>query len=153
MQNTRLFTELNMDRHTHRFGHKALKWEHFMQCFKPAWDNGFNVERNLKEWRLEGMTPFNRNALWRKHSANAKPLSLLRASIGQSAIAVVIPSSIPAAGFLSLVASAKGPSSAVEDQSPGAASSLPPMPASVAETIHFVKRKDKISAASGPLSF
>ena len=79
----------------------CMKWEHFMQCCKPAWEHGFTVERNLKGWRLEGLIPFNRNALWRKHAANAKPLSLFRASSGHIAIAAALPTSSPALDSLS----------------------------------------------------
>ena len=43
VRKTRLFIELNKDRHTHIVGHMALKWENFMQCFKPAWEHGFTV--------------------------------------------------------------------------------------------------------------
>jgi len=146
VQKTRIFTELNKDRQTHRFCHKALKWEHFMQCFKVAWDIGFTVERNLKGWRLEEMILFNRNALCRKHLANNKPLFVLSVSIGHIAIAEVIPPLIPASESLSPAATTKGPS-------PAAAPSLPHMPMSFAEVIHFVKRKDTIPAVSGPLSY
>jgi hypothetical protein len=47
---------------------------------RPTWEHGFTVERNIKGWRLEGLIPFKRNAIWRKHVANAQPLSMLRAS-------------------------------------------------------------------------
>ena len=122
-----------------------------MQCFKPAWDHGFTVDRNLKGWRLEGLIPFNRNALWRKHSSNAKPLSLFRASTGHSAIAAAIPSPSPAADSLSLAAQDLSP--AAQDPSPSAAPSLPAIPGSVAEAIQFVKRKDKLPTSGGPLSY
>ena len=63
----------------HIRGHRVLTFEHMMPCFKPAWDKGFTVERNLRGWRMEGMIPFNRNALWRKRADLQ-----LRASIGSS---------------------------------------------------------------------
>ncbi len=37
-----------------------------MPCFELAWDKAFTVVRNLKGWRIEGLIPFNRNALWKK---------------------------------------------------------------------------------------
>ena len=51
-----------------------------MKCFKPAWDKGFTKERNLKGWRIEGLIPFNRNALWKKRE------TMSRSSTGHSAI-------------------------------------------------------------------
>jgi hypothetical protein len=143
VQKTRLFTELNKDRQTHRVGHRALKWEHFMPCFKPAWDNGFTVERHIKGWRLEGLIPFNRNALWRKHASNAMPLSLLRASTGHIAIPA-INSSSPAANPLD-------PEGAAEDPSPAAAPSFH-LTAPVAEAVTFVT-EDKLPTSEGPISF
>ena len=140
MQKTRLFTELNKDRQTHRYGHKVLKWEHFMQSFKPAWEHGFTVERNLKEWRLEGMIPFNRNALWRKKEALAKHLAIFRASTGHSDIAADIPSSTPAAD------------STTAEEVPDVAPTLPPMSDTVEDAIKFV-RKDKATIAIAQLSY
>ena len=40
-----------------------------MSCFKPAWDHAFTAQRNLDGWRVEGMIPFTRYALWRKRGA------------------------------------------------------------------------------------
>jgi hypothetical protein len=37
-----------------------------MKCFKPAWDIAFNKEHNMNGWRIEGMIPFTRHALWKK---------------------------------------------------------------------------------------
>jgi hypothetical protein len=83
---------------THICGHKALKWEHFMPCFKPAWDKGFTVERNLKGWRIEGLIPFNRNSLWKKIGAGDS-LSL-RTSTGHSVVSADTPSADLAANTL-----------------------------------------------------
>ncbi len=60
-------------------GHRVLTFEHMMPCFKSACDRGFTMERNLRGCQMEGMIPFNRNALWRKRAE-----ILLRASIGSS---------------------------------------------------------------------
>ena len=37
-----------------------------MKCFKPAWDIAFTPELNMAGWRVEGMIPFTRQALWWK---------------------------------------------------------------------------------------
>jgi hypothetical protein len=37
-----------------------------MKCFKPAWDIAFTPELNMAGWRVEGMIPFTRHALWKK---------------------------------------------------------------------------------------
>jgi hypothetical protein len=37
-----------------------------MKCFKPAWDIAFTKELNMGGWRVEGMIPFTRQALWKK---------------------------------------------------------------------------------------
>jgi hypothetical protein len=87
-QKTRMFTKLNKDRQVHISGHKVLTWEHMMPCFKPARDKGFTVERNIRGWRMEGMIPFNRNALWAKRAD-----LLLRTSTGQSVGLSTTPSS------------------------------------------------------------
>ncbi len=47
---------------------------------------GFTRERNLKGWRMEGLIPFNRNALWKKRG------DLLRASTGFSKVSSATPS-------------------------------------------------------------
>ncbi len=140
MQKTQLFTELNKDTQTHRYGHKTFKWEHFMQCSKHAWENSFTVERNLKGWCIEGLIPFNRNALWRKKEALSKHLTIFRASRGHSAIAADIPSSTPAAG------------STIAKEVQDAAPTLPPMSDTVEDAIRFV-RKDKTTTAIAQLSY
>ncbi len=71
----------------HIRGHTVLTWEQTMPSFKPAWDKGFTVERNLRGWRMEGMVPFKRNALWAKRAD-----LLLRTSTGQSVILYTTPS-------------------------------------------------------------
>jgi len=48
LQKTSMFTEIDKDRQAHKVGHKTLKWEHFIMCFKPAWYKAFAMERNLK---------------------------------------------------------------------------------------------------------
>jgi hypothetical protein len=45
---------------------KSLGYEHFMKCFKSAWNIAFNKENNMARWRIEGMIPFTRHALWKK---------------------------------------------------------------------------------------
>jgi len=45
---------------------KTLSYEHFMKCFKPAWDIAFNKEHTITRWRIEGMIPFTCHALWKK---------------------------------------------------------------------------------------
>ena len=45
---------------------KPLGYEHFMKCFKPAWDVAFTKEHHMAGWRIEGMIPFTRHALWKK---------------------------------------------------------------------------------------
>ena len=42
---------------------KSLGYEHFMKCFKPAWDIAFIKEHNINGWRIEGMIPITRHAL------------------------------------------------------------------------------------------
>ena len=37
-----------------------------MSCFRPAWEIAFTLKHNMAGWRVEGMIPFTRNALWRK---------------------------------------------------------------------------------------
>jgi hypothetical protein len=59
-----------------------------MSCFKPAWNKGFTLERNLREWRLEWMIPFNREALWAERAD-----LLLRISTGQKVVLSTTPSS------------------------------------------------------------
>ena len=48
----------------HKF--KALGYEHMMMCLRPAWEIAFTLKHNMAGWRVEGMIPFTRNALWRK---------------------------------------------------------------------------------------
>ncbi len=45
---------------------KAQGYEHMMACLRPAWEIAFNLKHNMAGWRVEGMIPFTRNALWRK---------------------------------------------------------------------------------------
>ena len=59
-----MFREINNDGYKTNF--KALGYDHFMKCFKPAWDIAFTKELNMAGWRVEGMIPFTRLALWRK---------------------------------------------------------------------------------------
>jgi hypothetical protein len=49
---------------------KAFGYKNFMPCFKPAWDIAFKKDRNMVGWRVEGMIPLTRHALWRKAEAN-----------------------------------------------------------------------------------
>jgi len=59
-----MFREINNDGYKATF--KTLGYEHFMKCFKPAWDIAFTKDLNMAGWRVEGMIPFTRHALWRK---------------------------------------------------------------------------------------
>ncbi len=59
-----VFREINDFGHRSKF--KVLGYEHFMTCFKPAWDIAFTNEHNMAGWRVEGMIPFTRHALWKK---------------------------------------------------------------------------------------
>ena len=60
------FRDINHDITGYRSKLKALGYEHFMKCFKPARDTAFNKEHNMARWRIEGMIPFTRHALWKK---------------------------------------------------------------------------------------
>jgi hypothetical protein len=59
-----MFREINNDGFKTNF--KALGYEHFMKCFKPAWGIAFNKELSMAGWRVEGVIPLTRHALWRK---------------------------------------------------------------------------------------
>jgi hypothetical protein len=59
-----MFREINNDGYKATF--ETLGYEHFMKCFKPAWDIAFKKDLNMDGWRVEGMIPFTRHALWRK---------------------------------------------------------------------------------------
>ncbi len=50
----------------YKINFKALGYEHFMKCFKPAWDMAFTKNPNMGGWRVEGMIPFTHQALWKK---------------------------------------------------------------------------------------
>lgn len=68
----RTFRELNTDAYDRPMAtFRPLGFEHFMPCFKPAWDKAFTKDLNLAGWRHEGMIPFTRHALWRKRGAPA----------------------------------------------------------------------------------
>lgn len=43
---------------------QALTLDHFIDMFKPAWEEGFTKERNNMGWVKEGVIPFTRNELW-----------------------------------------------------------------------------------------
>jgi hypothetical protein len=60
-----------------------------MSCFRPAWEIAFTLKHNMTWWRVEGMIPFARNALWRKlsedelnSSSNSTTIGSLRWSSG-----------------------------------------------------------------------
>ena len=64
IQKYKASNELKKDRKTDLVLIKSLGFNHFMQCFKPAWDKAFHsVVRNKRGWELEGSIPFNRYAL------------------------------------------------------------------------------------------
>jgi hypothetical protein len=50
-------------------GVNALGFEHFMPCFKHAWDIAFTKKLNLDGWRIEGTIPFTRYQLWKFRGA------------------------------------------------------------------------------------
>jgi hypothetical protein len=63
------YNEIIANRLSHKTPLKDLGFNHFMQCFKPAWDRAFNIEANMKGWAIEGIIPYTRRALWRKRGA------------------------------------------------------------------------------------
>ncbi len=68
---------------------KALGYEHFMKCFKPTWDKAFTKDLNMAGWRVEGMIPFTRHALWKK----VEECRLLDSSFSLSTSPVSLPPS------------------------------------------------------------
>ena len=60
------FRDINHDITGYRYELKSHGYEHFMKGFKPAWDTAFNKEYNIAGWRIEGIIPFTRHALWKK---------------------------------------------------------------------------------------
>jgi hypothetical protein len=58
--------ENNANRASHKTPLKDLGFQNYMPCFFPAWERAFTIEANMKGWAIEGIIPFNRNALWRK---------------------------------------------------------------------------------------
>ena len=100
VEKTKMFTSLNKDRKTAYGAHRALGWEHFIICFKPAFDKSFTIERNLKGWRYEGLIPFNRHAFWRKVGA-ASPDEMdpsWRAPTANSLVSCATRAGAPASG-------------------------------------------------------
>jgi hypothetical protein len=57
------FTEINPLTRTARVHFNVLGFEHFMPCFKPAWNIAFTKKLNLDGWRIEGTIPFTRYQL------------------------------------------------------------------------------------------
>ena len=84
-----MFREINNNGFKTNF--KALGYEHFMKCFKPAWDMAFTKDLNMAGWRVEGMIPFTRHALWRKMDE----CRLLNSSFSLSASPGSLPPSQP----------------------------------------------------------
>ena len=67
---SRMFRDLNYGRlKTMYTSFVGIEFEHFMPCFKPAWDMSFTIKQNLAGWAHEGMIPFTRQALWSKRRA------------------------------------------------------------------------------------
>jgi hypothetical protein len=65
-----------------------------MKCFMPAWDAAFNKEHNIAGWRIGGMLPFTRHALWKKEEEDevnsaSKPDSLPSSNPTPTVIAVL----------------------------------------------------------------
>jgi hypothetical protein len=112
-----MFPEINNDGYKATF--KILGYEHFMKCFKPAWDIAFTKDLNMTRWRVEGMIPITRHALWRK----VEECRLLNSSFSLS----ISPGSLPA----SLSSSPQDPSPSPDDMQathPLAPSAPPPPP-------------------------
>ena len=152
IQKIRMFSELNKDRLVHLHGLKALTWEHFMICFLPAWRVGFTKDRNEKGWRIEGLIPFNRNALWRKRGA-APPESISpswRASTANSLVSSGTAAGLQASGSGAATTSGPSPESAPETGAlpPGAALGL--VPERVKEAMDYM---DKSKVFQGQISF
>ena len=73
------YTKINPPTSTARCAFTSLGFRHFMPCFKPAWDHAFTHPRNLEGWRLEGIIPFTRAALWKHRGApSAKDKEFLK---------------------------------------------------------------------------
>jgi len=94
-----------------------------MPCFKPAWDNGFKVERNLRGWRLHGIIPFNRNALRSKRADLP-----LRTSAGQSVVLSTTPSSFGKPASDTLQAASPAGAAPLVDVAPPACVAPDPTP-------------------------
>jgi hypothetical protein len=86
---TRIFREINNDGYKTTF--EAPGYEHFMKCFKPAWGIAFTKDLNMIGWRVEGMIPFTRHALWRK----VEECRLMDNSFSLSASLGSLPHSLP----------------------------------------------------------
>ena len=124
---------------------KALGYEHFMKCFKPAWDMAFNKDLNMAGWRVEGMIPFTRHALWRK----VEECQLLDSSFSLTAS----PGSLPPSHSSSPQDKTPSPNN-IQSTPPLAPSAppplrSPPLPAAVSEALDYMQ--SIAPAASGIL--
>ena len=97
-----------------------------MMCFRPAWEIAFNLKHNMAGWRVEGMIPFTRNALWRKLAEDELISSSNSTTIGSLPSSALPSSSTPADPFTPPLDPA-APSPAP------APLSLPPIPNAVLE--------------------
>ncbi len=59
------FKRINGGRRTKYASYVPLDFQHFMKCFKPAWDKAVTVDLNMAGWRHEGTIPFTQHAFWR----------------------------------------------------------------------------------------
>ena len=133
-----MFREINNDGYTINF--KSLGYEHFMKCFKPAWDIAFTKDLNMAGWRVEGMIPFTRQALWRKVEQCRLLDNSFSISISPGSLPPSLPSSLlvptPSPDNLQAtppLASSAPPPLALPPLRP------PPFPAAVSEAVDYMQ--------------
>ena len=149
VQKTQMFTQINKDRKTAFGGHKALGWEHFIKCFKPAFDKSFTVDKNKKGWYYEGLIPFTRYALWRKLGASSMETisPSWRASTGHSQVS-------SATGATLTSREAQGPAPPAE--TPATSAPPPPrlglVPERVQEAMDFLNKAKALEGSGEQLS-
>ena len=151
-EKTQMFTAINKDRKTAFGGHRALGWEHFIVCFKPAFDKSFTVVKNKRGWRYEGLIPFTRYAFWKKIGA-ASPETIdpsWRASTANSLV-----SSATAAGIQASVNGRDGapPASPAETSAPPpSAPKLGHVPDSTQEALNYLQKAKVLDGSGGDLT-
>ncbi len=145
LNKTRMFREINNDGFKTNF--KALGYEHFMPCFKPAWDIAFKKDLNMAGWRVEGMIPFTRHALWRKVEADRSTDN----SFSLSASTGSLPPSQTSSALDDMQATPSLASSATPPLAPPPPPPLriSPFPVAVSEALDYMQ--SVVPAASGIL--